>query len=219
MPSISPSAAPSPTPTPTPSPSGFEKKGTAQVATVSAFDIVGYQNYPEHIRKLLDLALSLTNQNLGYRYGSADPKDGGMDCSGFIYYVLTRSGIKHVPRDAREQYGWVRKAGNFQAVLAHRDDTFELDGLKPGDLLFWSGTYDADREPPITYTMIYLGRERGTNQRIMVGSSDGRIYKGQPRFGVSVFDFKIASERSASSEERPEPDFVGYGQAPDSPED
>ncbi|MDB6146716.1 MAG: spr [Spartobacteria bacterium] len=165
------------------------------------------------MRKVLDVALELTTQNLSYKYGSADPAKGGMDCSGFINYVLTKSGLKDVPRDAREQYIWVRKAGKFQAVLGRSQDTFELDALKPGDLLFWSGTYNVDRDPAITHTMIYLGREKATNQRIMVGASDGRTYKGQSRFGVSVFDFKIAGRKAPSAGE-PGPTFVGYASIP-----
>jgi len=200
-PAAKPTATPSGKPTPTPN------------ATISSAEISGYENYPAEIRKIIDLALSLTTQNLGYKYGSADPANGGMDCSGFIYYVLSQSGIKDVPRDAREQYIWVRKGGNFQAVLAHRDDTFELDALKPGDLLFWTGTYSVNRDPDITHTMIYLGREKTTNQHIMVGASDGRTYKGQSRFGVSVFDFRV-SRLSPKSSERPGPSFVGYARIP-----
>ena len=136
-----------------------------------------------------------------------------MDCSGFIYYVLSQYGIKDVPRDAREQYTWVRKAGTFQAVLAQRDDTFELDALKPGDLLFWASAYTVSGDPDIAQTMIYLGREKGTSQRIMVGASDGRTYKGQPRFGVSVFDFKVGPLRPKKDSE-PGPVFVGYAAIP-----
>jgi len=136
-----------------------------------------------------------------------------MDCSGFIYYVLGKAGIPDPPRDAREQYVWVRKAGKFQAVLGRSQDSFELDALKPGDLLFWTATYNVDRDPAITHTMIYLGREKATNQRIMVGSSDGRTYKGRSRFGVSVFDFKIAGRRSGTGE-KSEPAFVGYASIP-----
>ena len=165
------------------------------------------------MRKIIETALGLTSQNLGYKYGSADPANGGMDCSGFIQYVLAKSGYGDVPRDAREQYIWVRKSGNFKAVLGHSDDTFELDELKPGDLLFWSGTYSVDRDPDITHTMIYLGREKGTNHRIMVGASDGRTYKGQSRFGVSVFDFKV-SRLGPRSDDKPGPAFVGYGRIP-----
>jgi hypothetical protein len=202
------------TPPPTaPSVSPEAKGKLAPNATISGTDISGYENYPPEVRKVLDLGLDLTTQNLGYKYGSADPANGGMDCSGFIYYIFSQSGIKDVPRDAREQYVWVRKGGNFQAVLAHRDDTFELDALKPGDLLFWTSTYSVNRDPDITQTMIYLGREKATNQRIMVGASDGRTYKGQSRFGVSVFDFKV-SRLGPKSEKQPGAAFVGYARIP-----
>jgi hypothetical protein len=205
------------TPPPTaPSVSPEAKEARTPNATISATDISGYENYPPELRKVLDLGLDLTTQNLTYKYGSADPANGGMDCSGFIYYTLSKSGVPDVPRDAREQYIWVRKAGNFQAVLGHSDDTFELDVLKPGDLLFWSGTYSVNRDPAITHTMIYLGREKGTNHRIMVGASDGRTYKGKSRFGVSVFDFRV-SRLGSKSDDRPGPVFVGYGRIPSLP--
>ena len=167
---------------------------------------------------MLDLSLGLTTKNLGYKYGSADPKNGGMDGSGFVYYVLRETGIKDPPRDARDQYVWVRKAGTFQAVLGRSDNSFELDALKPGDLLFWAGSYHLDGEPAITHTMIYLGREKGSNQRMMVGASEGRTYKGQPKWGVSVLDFKIASPRPKSADQVV-PVFVGYGRIPGLPND
>lgn len=152
-------------------------------------------------------------QNLGYKINSADPTGGGMDSSGFVYHVLSQSGIKGVPRDAREQYVWVRKAGTFEAVLAQRDDSFELDALKPGDLLFWATPYSVSREPDIIQTMIYIGRDKATNQRLMIGASEGRTYKGQMRKGVNVFDFKIGRAASKASKE-PTAIFVGYGHVP-----
>ena len=199
-----------------PSPSPVAKPTPTPNATLSSAEISDYENYSPEVRKIIDLALSLTTMNLAYKYGSADPANGGMDCSGFIYYALSKCGIQEVPRDAREQYIWVRKAGNFQAVLAHRDDTFELDALRPGDLLFWSSTYSVNRDPAITHTMIYLGREKATNRRIMVGASDGRTYKGQSRFGVSVFDFKVSPSK-ATEDNRPGPAFVGYARIPGLP--
>mgnify|MGYP003694585717 CR=1 FL=1 len=72
------------------------------------------------------------------------------------------------------------------------------------------GTYSIDRDPPVTHTMIYLGREKGTNKRIMVGASDGRTYDGKQRFGVSVFDFKL-SKPPDSNDAKLSPVFVGYG--------
>jgi hypothetical protein len=189
-----------------------KKAGTSN-AMISVDEISDSKTYSPEVRKVIDLGFNLTTQNLGYKYASADPAKGGMDCSGFIYYVLSNSGIKDVPRDAREQYVWVRKVGNFQAVLAQRDDTFELDALKPGDLLFWASSYGVTRDPDITQTMIYLGRQKGTNQRIMIGASERLTYKGLSRSGVNVFDFKVGRARSKSNNE-PGPVFVGYGRIP-----
>jgi cell wall-associated NlpC family hydrolase len=214
LPSASPTASPetgeSPKPASSASPSP-KKKGAP--ASIPASQISGYENYPEPVRKMVDTALELTTRNLDYKYGSADPNSGGMDCSGFVFYVLNQAGLRDVPRDSSQQYVWVRKAGTFRAVNSRHDDTFELDELTPGDLLFWTGTYSIERDPPITHAMIYLGREKGTNQRIMVGASDGRTYKGESRYGVSVFDFKV--QRAAKTDEgRLTPSFIGYGRVP-----
>ena len=176
-------------------------------------DIADFESNLPETRRLIETALDLTNKNLEYQYGSADPTRGGMDCSGFVYYVLTKIGVPDVPRDAREQYAWIRKAGNFQAVLGHSDDTFEMNALQPGDLLFWSDAHSLNREPAITETMIYLGREKGTNQRIMVGATEDRTYKNQPRKGVSVVEFKVLPAETTSSEQ-PARMFVGYGRVP-----
>ena len=216
-PTPSPEETPSPSPTETPSPSrsprpAAEKRGAPNV-TLSPDEIAGYDGYPSKVRQLVDTGLELTKQNLGYTYGSADPANGGMDCSGFIYYLLNQNGFKDVLRDSSQQYVWVRKAGNFNAVLSRHEDSFELDALKPGDLLFWSGTYNIDRDPPITHTMIYLGREKRTKKRVMIGSSDGRTYDGKQRFGVSVFDFKMPPPPN-SGDAKISPVFVGYGRIP-----
>jgi cell wall-associated NlpC family hydrolase len=213
-PSSSPSATPEDgeTPKPTASPSPTPKKKGAP-ATISASQISSYENYPENVRKVVDSALELTTRNLDYKYGSADPSEGGMDCSGFVFYVLTQNGVRDVPRDSSQQYVWLRKAGTFRAVNSRQEDTFELDELVPGDLLFWTGTYRIERDPPITHAMIYLGREKGTKQRIMVGASDGRTYKGESHYGVSVFDFKIPKP-GKTEEGRTTPNFIGYGHVP-----
>jgi cell wall-associated NlpC family hydrolase len=207
-----PSPTPAETAAPSPQPSGREKKGAPNVS-LSPDEIAGYENYSPKVQQILDAGLALTRQNLGYAYGSADPANGGMDCSGFIYYVLQQNGFPDVPRDSSQQYVWVRKAGDFDAVLSRKEDSFELDDLKPGDLLFWRGTYSIDRDPPITHTMIYLGREKRTNKRVMVGSSDGRTYDGKQRWGVSVFDFKMPPPPS-SGDAKISPVFVGYGRIP-----
>ena len=218
-PEESPSASPSPSasaePGETPKPSGSpspKKKGAP--ATISSSEISGYDKYPETVRKIIDTALELTTRNLEYKYGSADPANGGMDCSGFVFYVLTQNGVRDVPRDSSQQYVWVRKSGTFRAVNSRQDDSFELEELAPGDLMFWTGTYSIERDPPITHAMIYLGRKKEGNQRIMVGASDGRTYEGESRYGVSVFDFKMPRARTKTDEGRTSPSFIGYGRIP-----
>jgi len=213
---------PTPTPEPEKSPSATPaetaapgKKGWPN-ASLSPDQIEGYEKDPSKVREILDAGLALTKQNLGYTYGSADPANGGMDCSGFVYYVLKQNGFPDVPRDSSQQYVWVRKAGDFKAVVGRKEDSFELDDLKPGDLLFWRGTYNIDRDPPITHTMIYLGREKRTNKRVMAGSSDGRTYDGKQRWGVSVFDFKMPPPPK-SGDAKISPVFVGYGRIPGLP--
>jgi len=216
--SESPSATETPSPGAGESPKPVQGKEGWPNVSLSPDQIAGYQGYPPKVRQILDAALALTKQNLGYTYGSADPKNSGMDCSGFIYYVLQQNGFPDVPRDSSQQYVWVRKAGDFNAVLSRKEDSFELDDLKPGDLLFWRGTYNIDRDPPITHTMIYLGREKRTNKRVMVGSSDGRTYDGKQRWGVSVFDFKLPPPPK-SGDAKISPVFVGYGRIPGLGED
>ena len=216
-----PKASEPPTPSATPSPSpvaiAAPEKGKrgAPNATLSPEAISGFENYPSKVQQLLTSALELTTRNLDYKYGSADPANGGMDCSGFVYFVLKQNGVESVPRDSSEQYIWLRRAGRFEPVVSQKEDSFEFDNLKPGDLLFWTGTYAIQRDPPITHAMIYLGREKKTGARVMVGASDGRTYQSQQRFGVSVFDFKMPRvEKGEVEEGKVRPRFVGYAHIP-----
>ena|SRR6266567_1698169 len=216
-PTPEPSETPSPTPSLSPTATAAPEKGKrgAPNATLSAEAISGFENYPPKVQQLLNSALELTTRNLDYKYGSADPGNGGMDCSGFVYFVLKQNGVEGVPRDSSEQYIWLRRAGKFEPVVSQKDDSFEFDNLKPGDLLFWTGTYAIKRDPPITHAMIYLGREKKTDARVMVGASDGRTYQTVQRFGVSVFDFKMSrADKGELEDGKVHPRFVGYAHIP-----
>ena len=218
-PTPEPSETPSPTEIPSPSSTPIatpeKTKRGAPNATLLPEAISGFENYPPKVQRLLTSALELTTRNLDYEYGSADPENGGMDCSGFVYFVLKQNGIDDVPRDSSEQYIWLRRTGKFEPVVSQKEDSFEFDNLKPGDLLFWTGTYSIERDPPITHAMIYLGREKKTGMRVMVGASDGRTYQSQQRFGVSVFDFKMPrADKGEIENGKTRPRFVGYAHIP-----
>jgi cell wall-associated NlpC family hydrolase len=194
--------------------------GSAATSSIDPKDIQDFDAQPEPVRKLLTAALDLTRRNLTYTYGSADPGAGGMDCSGTIYYLLKSQGFDEAPRQANEQYAWVRKQARFYAVLSKKQDNAELTEMRPGDLLFWTGTYNIDRDPPVTHAMIYLGKRKKDGKRLMMGASDGRPYDGQRRNGVSVFDFKMPAARNgdpadaATAAPDHSPDFAGYGPIP-----
>ena len=145
-----------------------------------------------------------------YIFGSADPSRGGFDCSGSVFYLLQKGNIDP-PRSSATQFDWIKKAGKLTEVPA---GTSSLDDpifakLKPGDLLFWSGTYGPTdgRTSKITHVQIYLGREKKDNLPVMIGSTDGRSYRGSPRTGFGTYHFKLPSKTSKSR-------FVGYGTPP-----
>ena len=196
-------------------------EATGHVASLAVSDLREYEAQSPEVKLLLDHALTLTTLDLPYKYGSCDPKNGGMDCSGTVYYLLNDAGLRDVPRDASEMYKWVWTRGRFQAVTSSNPDTFELSLLKPGDLLFWTGTYDIDHDPPVTHVMIYLGINRHSGRRVMVGASEGRQFDGKSQYGVSVFDFTMPGKKRLS-EADPEMSsttdlqgrFIGYGSIP-----
>jgi len=177
------------------------------VVALDASAIAGFEDNPPAVKKLLSTALALTKKNLGYLYGSDDPAQKGMDCSGTIYFLLQQAGVKDVPRSSDGQYAWAKTGGTFQAVKGPKLDAPALDSLRPGDLLFWTGTYDVNRKGAVSHVMIYLGKAKSDGLPLMVGASDGRTYRGKKYFGVSVFEFRLPAEESKST-------FIGYARIP-----
>ncbi len=175
-------------------------------------DLSGMEKLSEKRRSLIELALKTGRDNPDnhYLFGSADPKKGGFDCSGAMYYLLQKSGFTP-PRTSAGQFDWIKKSGNLTIVP---EDTTSLDvslfkKLRPGDLLFWSHTYHATdgRTNGITHVQMYLGKEKKDGWRVMVGSSDGRSYRGNRQDGYAVFDFKLPHQGSKQK-------FVGFGSPP-----
>ncbi len=187
------------------------RSAAAPNASITPEEITEFHAQPAAVQKLIESCLELARQNLTYTFGSADPANGGLDCSGFIYYVLRQHGLTQVPRDSSGLYLWVRQARGFRAVISRKPGSAELDELLPGDLLFWIGTYATDRDPPITHAMLYLGTEKATGAKIMIGSSDGRTYRGKKRNGVSVFDFTMPRTPADDGQRST---FIGYARIP-----
>ena len=177
----------------------------AIVTSMSPGEISEYESQPAPIQKLIRESLGLTEKKLTYLYGSNSPKRGGMDCSGTVQYILKSQNLRETPRQADQIYRWIEQSGKIRKVNANSLHSGQFDDLRPGDLLFWSGTYGIERA--ITHVMIYLGTHKASGKPLMVGASDGRSYNGDRRRGVSVFDFRLPRKESKAK-------FVGYGSIP-----
>ncbi len=186
-----------------------EVRRPAAVSTLDESELLDFDQQPEPIQKLIRAALELTRMKLTYVFASHDPSRGGMDCSGTIYHLLQKAGIADVPRQSDQICGWVQKKGRLHRIekadsLGHA----EFGSLRPGDLIFWSGTYDATRRQiPVTHVMLFLGQNKTTGKPIIFGASDGRRYEGQRRTGVSLFDFVLPKPDAKAS-------LYGYGSVP-----
>jgi lipoprotein Spr len=66
-----------------------------------------------------------------YKYASCEPSRG-FDCSGFVYYVYQKSGMK-VPRSSKEYANFGKK--------------IKLDSCRKGDIIVFTGTNAKNRKP------------------------------------------------------------------------
>ena len=82
---------------------------------------------------------------LGRRYvwGGSDPHTG-FDCSGFVCWVINHSGVGNVGRTTAEG-------------LRQKCRTVSVENRKPGDLVFFQGTY---RTSGASHVGIYIGEGR-----------------------------------------------------------
>lgn len=179
---------------------------SAVTQPIPVSQLADFSNYPQVVKDLILTATQLSKMDLTYLYGSADPKNKGMDCSGTIYYLLSQKVRSDIPRSSDNLYHWVEKSGKLYKVTATDFKSTEFSNLKPGDLLFWTGTYLTPSGSGISHVMLYLGKNK-TGDRLMFGSSDGRTYQGKKMWGVSVFDFNLPDGKGSAR-------FVGYSCIP-----
>lgn len=157
--------------------------GLAEIAPVWPDDLAPAR------KTLLTRALTALEENpaVPYRTGGADA--AGMDCSGAITFLLKQVGID-APRSAAGQLEWLKSAGRLTLVpaSARSADDPAFAALQPGDLVFWAP--DGPAPAPASHVHLYLGRE-ADGHAVMIGSSDGRSYRGKKLSGFGIVDFRI----------------------------
>ena len=180
-------------------------------ALIATTDLTDFDALPSDRKKLIEVAIAVAKDSpwLPYKFGGSSPADGGFDCSGAMYFVMNKAGLKP-PRTSADQYLWLKENNRLHETSSvHPIDHPSLAGLRPGDLLFWSGTYAPSdgRTVNITHVAIYLGKEKKGNRPVMINATDGRSYRGKQANGYGVYDFYLPKEGSRST-------FVGFGTPP-----
>ncbi len=171
-----------------------------------------FDKLEEPRQKLLGAAIQTGRdvESMPYKYGGNGPKDGGFDCSGAIYHILQKIGL-NPPRTSSDQYLWVKKESELHMIAETAKDTGDKSfaNLKPGDLVFWSGTYEPTdgRTTRITHVGIFMGCEKKDGHAVMINATDGRSYRGTKGNGFGVYDFRVPKAEGKSR-------MVAYGTPP-----
>jgi hypothetical protein len=191
---------------------------SAQVVAVEAVPLLetselrDFSKLEESRKKLIEAAIATGKEVAGmpYKFGGNGSKDGGFDCSGAMHYILHKVGL-NPPRTSADQFLWVKENSQLHLVADGAKDTEDKSfaDLKPGDLVFWSGTYvpTDGRTVAISHVAIFLGYEKKDGRPVMINATDGRSYRGKKGNGFGVYDFRVPSEKSKSK-------MAGYGTPP-----
>ena len=104
-----------------------------------------------------------------YQWGGSTPETS-FDCSGFVCWVYTHSGVYNLPRTTAQQ-------------IYNQCTPVSKDEVKPGDLVFFTGTYQTSS--PVTHIGIYVG----DNQMLHCGDPIGYANLGNSYWVKHFYGF------------------------------
>lgn len=148
-------------------------------AQPAALAQVVYQK-PKHAAAILSAAMMLVERpGLEYVFGAqpSASEEGKYDCSSFVQRAARQAGLKNFPRSSRGQFALFSAAGRVWL-----DSSGKTPLLRPGDLIFFTGTFPHNHECPVSHVMIYAG------QNLMIGAQSNGVgyfrFHPSPPLGV-----------------------------------
>lgn len=137
------------------------------------------------LTQLREEAHALAGKKLNYVFGADDPDSGALDCSSTIQYLLTRIGIKDVPRTSYDQYDWLKEKKLLDDVYGKSASSKLLKKLSPGDLIFWGGTWKSGHR--VSHVMLYMGYDPAADKHYVFGARS-KSTTGLTGAGVDIFE-------------------------------
>lgn len=138
------------------------------------------------LSQLREEAHALAGKKLSYVFGADDPDSGGLDCSSTIQYLLTKIGVKDVPRTSYDQYYWLKRKKLLDDVYASKSASSKLlKKLSPGDLIFWGGTWKSGHR--VSHVMLYMGYDPSADKHYVFGARSKSV-TGLTGAGVDIFE-------------------------------
>lgn len=156
---------------------------------------------PATIEELRRRAEFLASRGLNYRFGGDHPSEGGMDCSGTMQFLLKSIGYDDIPRTSYDQFEWLKQQGTLRRVGFFRGPAKAVRNFRPGDLIFWGGTYNSGHR--VSHVMIYMGQSRSGTHYVF--GARGKKVKGLNGNGVDIFEYRPESTGGK---------LLGYGPLP-----
>jgi len=152
------------------------------------------------ITVIRDRAEHIAGFGLRYEFGGDHPRQGGLDCSGAMKFLLADLGFDDMPRTSYHQYRWLREHRTLRHTKTIPEDMGGRRGILPGDLIFWGGTYDSGHK--VSHVMIYLGQ--GSDGTHYMFGARGKKKRGLYGSGVDIFELKSGYQKK----------LVGFGSLP-----
>lgn len=144
----------------------WQAKTSPDTYAAYALEDFGLADYDETRRQVVRFALSLvgtpyiwggewiSKTPAGYPYGAQSA--GGVDCSGFAWYVLREKTSGWSP--ARDYKGWALPERSSTDMARATEDKLSYKKLQPGDLAFFAPEGRDAKARDVYHVGIYLGK-------------------------------------------------------------